>query len=305
MRCTNSYTIPASVENWIANPPEAKHKDPLSVERFADLYISLPTRDGTNKPYVAPTAGAPIPYGHHLAFFHARRPETLLRADGTDEDISPPSPFTKRMWASGKVIWNINNPLLMGKPGIATSSIVSTTKKGFDQGKPMLFITQRLDFKQEGNVFPSIIEERAHVYFDADVFAKREKVLNREVKDIPTSSDFSFTYTPTPVILFRYSALMFNAHHIHLDKEYCQKVEGYPERVVHGPLTAQMLLETLLFNVPEVQLKQFEYRATNPLFVNQELMIHGKWLDKSHVKLWCMDKASGVVGMTGNVVVDL
>ncbi len=47
------------------------------------------------------------------------------------------------------------------------------------------------------------------------------------VKGIPDTADFSLKYTPSPVTLFRYSSLMFNAHHIHLDKEYCQK-EGYP-----------------------------------------------------------------------------
>jgi hydroxyacyl-ACP dehydratase HTD2-like protein with hotdog domain len=52
-------------------------------------------------------------------------------------------------------------------------------------------------------------------------------LLECEVKNIPTSMDFSLRYTPSPVTLFRYSALMFNAHHIHLDKEYCE-VEGYP-----------------------------------------------------------------------------
>ena len=111
---------------------------------------------------------------------------------------------------------------------------------------------------------------------------------------------------------------MFNAHHIHLDKEYCQREEGYPgkqpklwygyclnhhilqERVVHGPLTAQMLLETTLFHFPGLKLSRFEYRATNPLFVNRELEINGKWLDKNNVAVWCSD-TKGVVGMTGKV----
>lgn len=113
---------------------------------------------------------------------------------------------------------------------------------------------------------------------------------------------------------------MFNAHHIHLDKEYCEKEEGYPgmslafrssyvlshaiqERIVHGPLTAQMLLETLDFNLPGVQVKSFEYRATNPLFVNRELVINGKWVDKSNIRVWCSD-ANGIVGMTAKVEID-
>ena len=40
--------------------------------------------------------------------------------------------------------------------------------------------------------------------------------------------DFVFEYLPTPTMLFRFSALTFNAHLIHLDKQYANEVEGYP-----------------------------------------------------------------------------
>lgn len=43
-----------------------------------------------------------------------------------------------------------------------------------------------------------------------------------------SKSEFSLSYTPTLTTLFRFSALTFNGHHIHLDKDYAQKVEGYP-----------------------------------------------------------------------------
>ncbi|KAF9564610.1 hypothetical protein CPC08DRAFT_788013 [Agrocybe pediades] len=290
------------LERWIASPPSHTLYDSLNVEHLSDLYITLPTRDGTRRSYVAPESGDVLPFGHHLAFFHARRAEAQLRADGTDEDISPPAPFTKRMWAGGKITWNNDNPLLVGHRTKGISTVAGAERKGFDKGKPMVFVTQKIEYVQEGQKIPSVVEERAHVYFHADMFANRKKVFDREVNGIPTSPDFSFKYTPTPVTLFRYSALMFNAHHIHLDKEYCEKEEGYPERIVHGPLTAQMLLETVDFNVPGVQVKSFEYRATNPLFVNRELNINGKWIDKSNIQVWCSD-VNGIVGMTGKVVI--
>ncbi|KDR81646.1 hypothetical protein GALMADRAFT_239722 [Galerina marginata CBS 339.88] len=292
-----------SLEQWRASPPSHTLADTLSIEHLSDLYVTLPTRDGTRGPYVAPTAGMPLPYGHHLAFFHARRPESLLRTDGTDEDISPPAPFTKRMWAGGKIWWDNDNPLLVGKSTTAISSVAKAEKKGFDKGKPMVFVTQRMKYLQEGQTAPSLVEERSHVYFHAGIFANIKKTFDREVNDIPTAVDFSFRYTPTPVTLFRYSALMFNAHHIHLDKEYCEKEEGYPERLVHGPLTAQMLLETVIFHFPELKVYKFEYRATNPLFVNRELIISGRWADKSNIQVWCSD-ANGVVGMTGMIQLD-
>ena len=46
-----------------------------------------------------------------------------------------------------------------------------------------------------------------------------------------------------PVLLFRYSALTFNGHRIHYDRDYVTKVEGYPGLIFHGPLQAAFIVE--------------------------------------------------------------
>lgn len=245
-RTLSDYLRPsdrALLNQWKDKPPIQTSTDNLSVEHLSDLYITLPTRDGTATPYVAPEAGDELPFGHHLAFFHARRAEKELRRDGTDEDISPPSPFTKRMWAGGRITWNNESPLLVGTRTQAISTVANAVEKGSEKGKPMIFVSQKIEYRQN-NQPAAVTEERDHVYFHAEIFANMKKKFDREgmvvpnsfvhqadvlkVKDIPTRVDFSFSYTPSPVTLFRYSALMFNAHHIHLDKEYCEKEEGYP-----------------------------------------------------------------------------
>jgi hydroxyacyl-ACP dehydratase HTD2-like protein with hotdog domain len=110
---------------------------------------------------------------------------------------------------------------------------------------------------------------------------------------------------------------MWNAHHIHLDKDYSVAKEGYPglfspfslgvtvseilpERLVHGPLTSLMLLEGLVDHRPDARIHTFEYRARNPLIVGRKLAVHGHWEDQKTMSLWCMDE-DGVVGMTGKV----
>ena len=50
---------------------------------------------------------------------------------------------------------------------------------------------------------------------------------------------------PDTRLLFRFSALTFNAHRIHYDAPYATAVEGYRGLVVHGPLTATLLLDLL------------------------------------------------------------
>ena len=47
----------------------------------------------------------------------------------------------------------------------------------------------------------------------------------------------------SPALLFRFSALIYNAHRIHYDRDYCRDVEGYPGLLTHGPLQALAMAE--------------------------------------------------------------
>ncbi|KAG6851010.1 hypothetical protein H0H93_004497 [Arthromyces matolae] len=331
---TLSHSQVAALNTWISTPREQELTDAFHVERLSDLYITLPTRDGSRQPYKPPKETSPLGYAHHVAFFHARTPEAELREDGTDADFSPPEPFTRRMWAGGRMVWDPELPLMIGQRATATWGIDSCKKAGFDDPNktPMVFVNQRIDITMKGNNRPSLTEERSHVYFAVDSSpAKRERRTGERycdmqhhdkphplspVKDIPAKSDFSFTYKPSLATLFRYSALMFNAHSVHLDLGYTKK-EGHAgkpkvyrfhgqylttttERLVHGPLTATMLLETAIFHHPGIQLTSFEYRAHNPIVVNRECTIHGVWTSNTSMKLWAVDE-DGVVGMTGMI----
>ena len=62
-----------------------------------------------------------------------------------------------------------------------------------------------------------------------------------------------------------------------------------------------MLLETLEFHYRRTRLASFEYRAINPLVVNQAITIHGAVAENGElVRLWA-ENDEGVVGMTGIV----
>lgn len=286
----------SSLDAWIASPKSLVLTDTFHSNHLSDLYITLPTRDGTHgRPFASPVEGTPLGYGHHLAFFHPRNPEASLRTDGTDADFCPPEPFTRRMWAGGTMAWNKERALKVGEKATAVSTVAKVEKKGFEVGKPMIFVKQRIEVTVDGQSQPGMVEERAHVY-QAPVASVGSRVP-REVKDLP-KSEFSLSYTPTLTTLFRFSALTFNGHHIHLDKDYAQKVEGYPERLVHGPLTALLLLESLIYHRPRAQLHTFSYRAHNPIFVNCAATIHGAIVAKDKAELWC-ENDEGVVGMTG------
>lgn len=164
-------------------------QDRLHPEHLADLYVTLPTRDGTREPlpgYAPPREGDALGYGHHLTFFHPRNPEKFLRWDGTDVDFSPPKPFTRRMWAGGRMEWK--SPLCVGDRVEAVSTIASVQKKGFGEGEtgaPMVFVKQKIEYRKQGGGEVCIEEERSHVYL-ATAGNKREP---KEGESIQWSED--------------------------------------------------------------------------------------------------------------------
>ncbi|KAI0306445.1 hypothetical protein B0F90DRAFT_1622992 [Multifurca ochricompacta] len=289
----SSHTISGveALDRWISQKKSITLSETLHTDRVSDLYVTLPTRDGTRRPYASPKNLDSLGFGHHLTFFHPRTPEIFLRPDGTDADFCPPEPFVQRMWAGGRIEWR--KPLVIGEKATAHMSVRSVDKKGFSGPVPMVFVKQGIEITNEGEEDSAILEERTHVYLALGTKQNRF----REVHGLPPP-DFSFKFTPSPITLFRFSALTFNGHHIHLDPNYARGSDGYPERLVHGPLMALMLLETLTYNHPDAQLKSFEYRALNPVVVNSNLTFYGTWSGRQEIILWVQDEA-GVVGMRG------
>ena len=159
----------AALDRWVGAEKRLEFVDTLRAEQLADLYITLPTRDGTHdggaRDYAPPREGDRLGYGHHLVFFHPRNPEKKLRWDGTDVDFSPPEPFKRRMWAGGRMEWK--RPLHVGDRAEAVSTITSVERKGFapgETGTPMVFVKQKLEYRKQGTSDVCVEEERSHVY---------------------------------------------------------------------------------------------------------------------------------------------
>jgi len=98
----------------------------------------------------------------------------------------------------------------------------------------------------------------------------------------------------SPVLLFRFSALTYNAHRIHYDREYA-RAEGYPGLVVHGPLQALLMAELARSGRPARC--EYSYRLVAPLFDGQGLIVSAA-TDADAVRVSCRD-AAGRVTATG------
>ncbi len=233
-------------------------------------------------------AGDPMPALWHWLYFLAPARQSELAEDGHPHrgDFLPPIPLPRRMWAGSRL--SFKRPLLVGEAITRRSKIRSINIKQGRSGK-LGFVCVGHELTDDTGIV--LKEEHDIVYRDMP----SQNVA--AAPGLPTDSkvDFARTITPSPALLFRYSALTFNAHRIHYDRAYAQDTEHYPGLVVHGPLLATLLLELFSDNHPGSVLLHFEFKALRPVFDNHPLQCCGRKLDSSGMsKLWIADHAGNL-----------
>ena len=106
-------------------------------------------------------------------------------------------------------------------------------------------------------------------------------------KKVSQIADYTKKIEPDPVLLFRYSALTFNGHRIHYDRDYVTKNEGYPGLIVHGPLLATLLVDLLSEQFQDKTLSKFEFKAMKPVFDLDTFEVCGSIPDnEGKLQLW-------------------
>ena len=225
------------------------------------LGVPLPDFDG----------GEALPLLWHWLYTLDRPAQADLGPNGSpvrDALPPPPGPGRRRMWAGGRV--RFLGGLRCGEPATRRTQVLSTEKKEGRSGR-LTFVTVGHEIVQGGRV---IVEERQD-----SVYRDVHDVTAPEVEAEPTSSveersgpdDWSIDITPS--LLFRFSALTYNAYRIHWDRGYARNVEGYPGLVTHGPLQALAIAEAARARglVPADGVT-FDYRIVAPLFDHQGLV---------------------------------
>lgn len=203
--------------------------------------------------------GADLPPLWHWFYFLPKAPQASLGADGHPErgGFMPPIPYPRRMFAGARL--RFHRPLTIGEPAERVGVIRNVVLKSGRSGA-LAFVTVGYSFLQQGEL--RIEEEQDIVYREPG-----PPVAAPEPRELPPVAPgaWSRLITPDPRLLFRFSALTFNAHRIHYDRPYASSEEGYPGLVVHGPLTAMLLLELVRQHSPH-RISGFSFRGQAPLF---------------------------------------
>ncbi|ESZ95644.1 C6 transcription factor [Sclerotinia borealis F-4128] len=261
----------------------------------------------------------PVPPCYHLVYFTPSEREDALGADGSDVGlIKPPRPFTRRMWAGGELEWVRENKLRVGQMVQEKTEVKSVEAKASSSGEDMLVVGVEKQFENSEGL---ALVERRNWIFKHEIDPQNRPPL----PPLPPPASFTDArhwrdITNTSISLFRFSALTFNAHKIHYDRDWCREVEGHRDCVVHGPLNLIHMVD-LWSSVMAVRFadradvdvdvnvdwdkgvllpKKVTYRAMSPFYVGDKYRIlMGE--EREKVTEMKVVNGSGKVGMMGSI----
>ena len=188
----------------------------------------------------------------------------------------PPVPLPRRMWAGGEL--EFVDTLRVGDEVTRTSRIADVTLKTGSTGTLCFVAVDHLIATSRGT---AIRERQDIVYRNVSPAA----AASAKPAAPPPAAQHRETHMADTVLLFRYSALTFNGHRIHYDRDYVTGVEGYPGLIFHGPMQAALLVEFAAKlrggRVPN----KFSYRGVQPLFEGSEFSVNANMTDAG-MELW-------------------
>ncbi|MGM7697794.1 FAS1-like dehydratase domain-containing protein [Microbacterium sp. A84] len=233
--------------------------------------------------------GAGFLQGLHWLLFDEFVPVSQIGVDGHPKrgGFLPPIELPRRMWAGSRI--EFLAPVHPGDELTRHSTIAAVTPKEGKAG-PLVFVT--VDHVVSSGNEVLIREQQDIVYMNISPAASRAAEV-----EFNSESEASTTISPDEVMLFRYSALTRNSHRIHYDADYAREVELYPGLVVHGPLTATLLMWFSSQSAGSAPLRSFAFRGRSPLYVGDPLRLEADHTEDGIATT--ARNAGGGVGMTG------
>ncbi|MEI2774908.1 MAG: mesaconyl-C4 CoA hydratase [Tetrasphaera sp.] len=216
---------------------------------------------------VEPPVGQ-LPETWHWVYFMERRPHIDLGPDGHPSwgVPAPPGEGRKRMYAGGRIVHH--DLLLLDEPATRTTRVARSVEKDGRSG-PMTLVTVRHEIVQSCRVV--IVDEQDIVYL-TPTGAVRQRRGSLDLPPAQVDRQPALDLKVDEALLFRFSALTYNAHRIHYDHAWAAH-EGYDDLVVHGPLQALMMSELLRRFGGGLLGQQLNYRLVAPMVGPQTLRV--------------------------------
>lgn len=233
----------------------------VSMVRRVAAMLDLDTR--------AFTKGALLPRGWHFFMLAGETRKSLLRQDGFPGlGVPIPELGLPRLLLGGRTVTYQGN-IVIGSEVERTSFVKSITEKTSSSG-PMAIVSIQHEVRDAAAV-PAIIETQTYILLSGK--NTQSKSTQSSTSEIPGRKyEMEKLVVPDETLLFQYSALGFNSHKIHLDKEYARNEEGLPDLVVNGGLTTLLLTEFLRTDLG-LEINDIKVKHIAPLYCGQKMTI--------------------------------
>jgi 3-methylfumaryl-CoA hydratase len=245
-----------------------------------------------------PRAGDFLPPLWHGLFCTAKLPPSRLGADGLarDEGLLPAAAdYPNKLFGGAR--FDFREPIRIGDEIRKESEVMSFDLK---TGKSGTFIVGLIEHRVITGRGIAVTEQNDIIFRPpaAAPAAIHGKTKKSAAPPIETSSAlWTRAITPDPVLMFRHSAVTFNSHRIHYDRDYVRE-KGYPGLLVQGTLIARLMLDILHREAPDFGVSSFSFRSGRPIYDNGDFRIEASPANGGdEVTFRALDSA-GNVGMT-------
>lgn len=229
--------------------------------------------------------GADLPPLWHWLYFWSLAFQSELGPEGHEKlgNFLPKVPLPRRMYAGGSC--EFIEAIRIGYPAHKESTISNVIFKEGSSG-PLFFVTVEHRIIQDEVV--KSLEIQNIVYRDMPKSGSRPlSIPLDEVRSSPGKIEFGSAEAPSfsgvwsrtgtidaeSPLLFRFSALTYNAHKIHYDPLWTIGEEGYSQLIVHGPLIAISLLEILRNGYDWPKVRSFSFRSLSPAILGETISL--------------------------------
>jgi 3-methylfumaryl-CoA hydratase len=228
----------------------------------------------------APNDGDPVPPGWHGAFFPPLAKVSLLREDGQPAGggVTPPVPLARRSLAG--VSATFHDTLRIGDR-LTKVTEISDIDIDDDATHSFVLVTVRESISSSRGL--AVVEERKLSYFSENGPGNAPPAPS-----VSGDPAWSRTYDSNPMMLFRLSAVRYNTHRVHYDRDFTTKVEGLPGLVVPLTLVSALMLEQCRANAPGKKIESFNYTSAKRVFDLGPFTVSGR-IDGGLATLWATD----------------
>jgi 3-methylfumaryl-CoA hydratase len=231
--------------------------------------------------------GDPLPPGWHTAYFTPLHGPDRMREDGSAGAgaLAPPIPLARQ------------------RVGMDHAEYPGEIRIGDQMTRTSRLAGLEILEAPTGTVARQLIRNEISTSRGLAVVEIREMILYDENRppDAPLPplplAVWKKTVKPDPILLFRFSAVRFNSHRVHYDRDFALGEEGLPGLIVQASMLSFMMSEMCRTEMKGRDLKIFKPRTRHPVYDTGPFTICGAPdAGGNSATLWVID-AEGATAM--------